>query len=45
MIQSVVRVLGNLHIGLLDTDETDGETLQLTTRQVTNVAVRNLVQL
>jgi hypothetical protein len=38
-------VLGNLHISLLDTNQTNSETLQLTTRKVANVTVRNLVQL
>jgi hypothetical protein len=38
-------VLVSLHISLLDTNQTDSETLQLTTGEVANVTVRNLVQL
>ena len=37
--------VGNLHIGLLDTDQTNGKTLKLTTGEKINITVRNLSQL
>lgn len=35
----------NIHVGLLHANQTNGKTLKLTTRKVTDITLRNLSQL
>ena len=36
---------GNLHVGLLDTDGTNGKALELTTREMLDLTIQDVVQL
>lgn len=40
-----MHIRKNIHVGLLNTNQTNGKTLKLTTGKVTDITVRNLSQL